>query len=129
MSLSTPDFRPARGSRRSTEASLAPTAPSAMMARMSRGSFRWRHMVDCGLRIGDCGLAIADFGLDCLTSLRGLRPFHWMDRRLQAFRYWFYAAAAYNVLWGLVAMLFPLRLFVLMHIAPPNYPALFQCIG
>jgi hypothetical protein len=50
-----------------------------------------------------------------------------------AYRRWMsvvlYAAAAYNVLWGLTVILLPSFLFELARMAPPNYPELWQCIG
>ena len=39
------------------------------------------------------------------------------------------AAAAYNVLWGTLVLLFPLLPFAWMEIDPPRYPAIFQCLG
>lgn len=40
-----------------------------------------------------------------------------------------WCAAAYNVFWGAAAILFPMQLFALAGMAPPNYPSLVQCIG
>jgi peroxiredoxin len=40
-----------------------------------------------------------------------------------------YVAAAYNIVWGLAAILFPLQLFALAGMPAPNYPSLAQCIG
>lgn len=40
-----------------------------------------------------------------------------------------YAAAVYNVAWGLFVILFPLVPFRLAGMEPPNYPALVQCLG
>jgi small multidrug resistance pump len=40
-----------------------------------------------------------------------------------------YAAAAYNGIWGLAAILFPRLLFELAGMAPPTYLELWQCIG
>ncbi len=51
------------------------------------------------------------------------------DARLARYCRWFYAAAIYNVLWGTVAILFPVRMFELMRVPPPNYPPLVQSIG
>ena len=45
------------------------------------------------------------------------------------YRPWFYGAALYNLVWGAVVVLFPNALFRLGGMEPPNYPALFQCIG
>jgi small multidrug resistance pump len=39
------------------------------------------------------------------------------------------AAATYNLLWGLLAILFPSLPFQWIGIEPPNYPSLWQCIG
>ena len=39
-------------------------------------------------------------------------------------------AAVYNLLWGAVAIIFPMLLFQLVGLDPlPNYPELWQCIG
>ncbi len=39
-------------------------------------------------------------------------------------------AAVYNIVWGTVAILFPMWLFQLVGLDPlPNYPELWQCIG
>ena len=38
-------------------------------------------------------------------------------------------AALYNLLWGLVAVLFPIQCFKLFGMEPPLYPQLWQCIG
>lgn len=46
-----------------------------------------------------------------------------------SFRVWFLAAAVYNLVWGGLVSLFPLAPFRLLGMAPPNYPALFACIG
>jgi len=46
----------------------------------------------------------------------------WMKRVLLA-------AAVYNVVWGAVAILFPLAAFEWAGMPPPNYPELWQCIG
>jgi len=39
------------------------------------------------------------------------------------------AAGIYNGLWGAFAILFPGALFQWLHMAPPNYPQFWQCIG
>ncbi len=44
-------------------------------------------------------------------------------------RYTLWLAGAYNILWGVFALLFPLVPFHLAGIAAPNYPELWQCIG
>ena len=38
-------------------------------------------------------------------------------------------AAIYNLLWGMVAVLYPLQSFVFFGMKPPLYPQLWQCIG
>jgi len=38
-------------------------------------------------------------------------------------------AGIYNVLWGSLVVLFPLRFFELFGMEAPNYPELWQCIG
>ena len=40
-----------------------------------------------------------------------------------------WAAAAYNILWGVVVVLFPLAPFRWAGMALPNYPQLWQCLG
>jgi len=45
-------------------------------------------------------------------------------------RTWLKAAAVYNLVWGAVAIAFPMLLFKLVGMDPlPNYPELWQCIG
>ena len=48
---------------------------------------------------------------------------------LARYRPWFYAAALYNLLWGVVAILFPSFFFGLIGMPEPNYPALWQVVG
>ncbi|HRJ25974.1 MAG TPA: hypothetical protein PLO61_00515 [Fimbriimonadaceae bacterium] len=48
---------------------------------------------------------------------------------LRGFRFWFLAAALYNVVWGVAVIFFPGAIFEAVGIAAPNYPSLFQCIG
>ena len=48
---------------------------------------------------------------------------------LARYRPWFYAAALYNLVWGIVAILFPARFFALIDMPGPNYPALWQVVG
>jgi len=48
---------------------------------------------------------------------------------MERFRGWFLAAAAYNLVWGLAVILFPVALYRLAGLPPLDYPALFQCIG
>ena len=38
-------------------------------------------------------------------------------------------AAIYNLLWGLVAVLYPVQCFLVFGMEPPLYPQLWQCIG
>ena len=38
-------------------------------------------------------------------------------------------AAVYNLLWGVVAVLFPVQCFEYFGMQPPLYPQLWQCIG
>src|SRR5688500_3395822 len=49
--------------------------------------------------------------------------------RMKAYRAWFYAAAAYNLVWGLAVCLFPGELMRLAGLDAPRYPALIQVIG
>jgi hypothetical protein len=51
------------------------------------------------------------------------------EREMRLFRVVLYAAAAYNVLFGLFAGLFPGAYFEWLGLAPPRYPSLWQCIG
>ena len=44
-------------------------------------------------------------------------------------RHWLRAAAAYNVLWGLYAILLPTHYFTWAGLEAPRYPQLWQCIG
>jgi small multidrug resistance pump len=39
------------------------------------------------------------------------------------------AAAAYSVLWGGFVVFFPLALFRVLGMEPPNYPQIWQCVG
>ncbi|MFZ4597186.1 MAG: SelL-related redox protein [Terrimicrobiaceae bacterium] len=39
------------------------------------------------------------------------------------------AAAAYNILWGAFAVLFPSAMFTWLNMPQPNYPQFWQCIG
>lgn len=48
---------------------------------------------------------------------------------LEKYRRWFYAAALYNLLWGILTVLFPMRFFELVGMAPPNHAALWQVVG
>ncbi len=49
--------------------------------------------------------------------------------RFVGYRRWFYAAAAYNVIWGGFTVLFPDLYFQWIGLPIPNYPSLFQAIG
>jgi small multidrug resistance pump len=48
---------------------------------------------------------------------------------LVGYRPWFYAAAVYNLVWGIVAILFPDAFFRLIRMPRPNYPAIWQVVG
>ena len=48
---------------------------------------------------------------------------------LRRFRYWFYAAAAYNLLWGVLNILFPQLLFQIIGMPPPTYLPLWQVVA
>lgn len=51
-----------------------------------------------------------------------MSPPVWMSRVL-------WAAAAYNLAWGALIVLFPLAPFRWAHMPPPNYPMIWQCVG
>lgn len=51
------------------------------------------------------------------------------ESTLRPFRPWFYAAAVYNVIWGMVTILFPNLWFQTVGMPAPNYPSLYQAIG
>ena len=51
-----------------------------------------------------------------MTSLSGYQP-------------WFYAAAAYNLVWGLINILAPGLFFDLLDIERPNYLPIWQVVG
>lgn len=51
------------------------------------------------------------------------------DDRLAAYRPWLFAAAAYNLVWGSVNILFPSLYFDLIGIEPPNYAGIWQVVG
>jgi len=40
-----------------------------------------------------------------------------------------WAAAIYNLAWGVIVVLFPMQPFRWASMQPPNYPELWQCIG
>ncbi len=48
---------------------------------------------------------------------------------LNRYRKWFYAAAAYNAVWGTIVGLFPGLIFKWLGMPLPNYPSLMQAIG
>ncbi len=45
------------------------------------------------------------------------------------YRFIFALAAAYNIIFGLWATLFPRAFFALFHLDPPRYPAIWACLG
>ena len=48
---------------------------------------------------------------------------------IERFKPLFYAAAIYNVVWGIVVVLFPNLYFDLIGMARPNHPAIWQSVG
>ncbi len=50
-------------------------------------------------------------------------------RELRFYRRAFYAAAAYNLVWGALVILFPVAPFGWAGMARPNYPQVWQCVG
>jgi len=48
---------------------------------------------------------------------------------IERFRPWFYAAAAYNLVWGIWVMAFPDAVFDLIGVTPPQPIAIWQCVG
>jgi hypothetical protein len=48
-----------------------------------------------------------------------------MDRQQKILK----LAGIYNILWGLLVILFPNALFDFASIARPNYPQIWQCVG
>ena len=48
---------------------------------------------------------------------------------LTRYRPWFYAAALYNFVWGVVNVFFPSLFFNLIGMPPPNYLPLWQVVG
>ncbi len=52
-----------------------------------------------------------------------------MQHSLDHYRPWFYAAAAYNAVWGALTILFPRLLFDLIAMPPPNFLPLWQVVG
>jgi len=49
--------------------------------------------------------------------------------RFDGYRPWFYAAAAYNLVWGCTNVAAPSLIFDVLSLEPPNYPALWQVVG
>lgn len=47
----------------------------------------------------------------------------------RAYRWWFYAAALYNLIWGAVIVLFPTSLFDLIGMPRPTYLGIWQSVG
>lgn len=45
------------------------------------------------------------------------------------YRYWFYAAAIYNLVWGTIHVLFPTLFWDVLGLQRPNYLPLWQVIG
>jgi small multidrug resistance pump len=48
---------------------------------------------------------------------------------LDKYRYWFYAAALYNLVWGTINVLFPDLFFNLINMPPPEYRPIWQVVG
>lgn len=51
------------------------------------------------------------------------------EQQLSRYRWWFYAAAIYNAVWGTLTVLFPNVYFDLIGMTRPNHPALWQVVG
>jgi hypothetical protein len=49
--------------------------------------------------------------------------------RLNRYRPWFYAAAAYNLLWGSAVVLFPVPVFHWLGLRPPTPVPIWQVVG
>ena len=52
-----------------------------------------------------------------------------MNKSPKWMRLTLYLAGIYNIIWGIIVSLFPIKLFLLADMEAPNYPELFQCIG
>lgn len=52
-----------------------------------------------------------------------------MSDPYRGYRPWFYAAAVYNLIWGIVVVAAPGFAFDLLGMAQPNYPAIWQSVG
>jgi hypothetical protein len=48
---------------------------------------------------------------------------------LVKYRYWFYAAALYNLLWGGLNILFPRLFFDMIGMPPPSFLPIWQVVG
>lgn len=48
---------------------------------------------------------------------------------LDKYRYWFYAAALYNLVWGTINVLFPDLFFNLINMPAPEYLPIWQVVG
>lgn len=44
-------------------------------------------------------------------------------------KYWLKAAGIYNTIWGACVIASPTLFFELLHITPPSYPQIWQCVG
>jgi small multidrug resistance pump len=51
------------------------------------------------------------------------------DDAFARYRPWFYAATLYNLVWGLITILFPRFFFELVGMTPLNYVAVWQVVG
>jgi|GEM_PF-2750517 len=52
-----------------------------------------------------------------------------IEQALARYRPWLWAAAAYNLAWGTLVVLFPNLLFDLIGLRRPDTPALWQVVG
>ena len=52
-----------------------------------------------------------------------------MSDPYRGYRPWFYAAAVYNLVWGIVVLAAPGLAFDLLRMPQPNYPAIWQSVG
>jgi Domain of unknown function (DUF4166) len=62
-------------------------------------------------------------------ALDGTRPERRPEISFDRYHPWFYAAAAYNLAWGGIAILWPSLFFRLLRTPPPNSVALWQALG
>jgi hypothetical protein len=56
-------------------------------------------------------------------------PAQCSDGAFASYRPWFYAAAAYNLVWGAANILFPDAYFEFVDIDPPGYEGIWQVVG